>query len=227
MSIEPVNTADRVATFDILSRFIHESQWDYEKFTPLHEKTLRKYQGIALPVDIQQLDRKLKINTEIDMKDNNMFLYLEPTKSKKILPLVTIQSSKNWVHFRIYVLLTMLDEDSNLQALAIRFETNEGYGSIENEIGAHDFCHAQLCRSITSKVPASTPFWMPDSQPSLPLDAEDQIGLVLCMLTSIYGGAHVLRKLNASGDRDLRKHMKKIRALRSGEPLQIQTGLKS
>ena len=214
MPIEPVKIADRIATFDILSRFLHENQWKYGNLTTLHKKTYRKYHSLATPVDIEQLKRKFNNNTEIDMMDKNMFLYLEPTKSKDILPLVTIQSSNMWRHFRIYVLLTMLDSDSNLQALAIRFETDEGDGLIGSAIGAHDFCHAQLCRSITGKVPASTPSWIPDSQPSLPLDAENQIGLVLCMLTSIYGGAHVLRKLNASGDQDLQSHVKKVRALR-------------
>ena len=99
-------------------------------------------------------------------------MYLEPVKTKNILPLVTIQSSENWVHFRIYALLTMLDEASNLQELAIRFETDEGDGRKENAIGTHDFCHAQLCRSINGKVSASTPPWIPESQPSFPLDAE-------------------------------------------------------
>ncbi len=214
MPIEPANIAARIATFDILSRFLHVSQWNYKDFTPLHEKTYKEYHELALPVDIMQLKRNFDNNKEVDMMERNMFLYLEPTKSKSILPLVTIQSSNKWCHFRIYALLTMLDRDSNLQSLAIRYETDEGDGQIGSATGAHDFCHAQLCRYITGKVPASTPAWLPESQPSFPLDAEDQIGLVVCMLTSIYGGAHVLRKLSASGDRDLRKHMRKVRALR-------------
>ena len=33
------------------------------------------------------------------------------------------------------------------------------------------------------------------------------------MLTSLYGGRHVVKRLNTAGDRDLRKYLKKVRAL--------------
>ena len=81
----------------------------------------------------------------------------------------------------------MLNEESELKSLAMRFETDEGEHQSDGEIGSHDFCHAQLCRAITRRIPALTPSWLPDSQPSIPLDAEDQVSLVLCMLTSLYG----------------------------------------
>ena len=110
----------------------------------------------------------------------------------------------------------MLDEASNLQELVpsdlrLMKETVEKRAQLVHMTSAM----LSLCRSINGKVSASTPPWIPESQPSFPLDAEDQITLVLCMLTSIYGGAHVLRKLIPSGDRDLLKHIKKVRALQS------------
>ena len=108
----------------------------------------------------------------------------------------------------------MLDDNSALQALAIRFETDEGGRKPEEKIGAHDFCHAQLCNGINGRTQGSTPTWLPDSQPSFPLDADDQVGLVICMLTALYGGAHVLRKFGAAGDTQLRQHLMKVRALR-------------
>ena len=131
---------------------------------------------------------------------------------KTILRLLTLQTSNDWVHFRAYVLLTMLDQCDGLQALAIRFETDEG-PQTNGVTGSHDFCHAQLCQSINGKTRATTPSWLPESQPALPLDAEDQIGLVLCMLASLYGGRHVVERINTAGDGALRQHLKKVRAL--------------
>ena len=130
-----------------------------------------------------------------------------------VLPLLTLETSNQWVHFRAYVLLTMLDQCATLQALAIRFETDEGVPQPTGKRESHDFCHAQLCRSINSTTPATTPSWLPESQPSFPLDAKDQIGLVLCMLTTLYGGRHVVERINSTGDRALRQYLKKVRAL--------------
>ena len=143
-----------------------------------------------------------------------MFLYLEPPKNRRMLPLVTLQSSDKWVHFRIYALLAMLDDKDEFRSLAMRFETDEGAIPATGKIGSHDFCHAQFCRSISGRVQALTPQWMPESQPSFPLDAEDHLGLVLCALVSLYGGRHVAEKVKSLGNKNLVNHLKCIRALR-------------
>ena len=222
MPIKPATNAIRIAISDILSMFLK----NYEGADGSVATLCDKIYGCGLtPVYAHQLHGILGNSSDVEMKDNHLFLFLEPIESENILPLVTLQSSNKWVHFRIYTLLTMLDKCSTLQGLAIRFETDEGYrdsedesgshDSSEEELGSHDFCHAQLCNSINKRIPISTPAWIPDSQPSIPLDADNQISLVLCMLTSLYGGAHVRKKINASGDIGLRKHLKKIRALQA------------
>ena len=33
------------------------------------------------------------------------------------------------------------------------------------------------------------------------------------MLTSLYGGRHVVERINTAGDKGLREHLKKVRAL--------------
>ena len=83
----------------------------------------------------------------------------------------------------------------------------------EDGSGKHDFCHAQLCRKINRQGKEVTPFWMLESDPAIPLDAENQIGLVLCMLTSIYGRQCVLRKFDGTAGK-VWEEMKNIRALR-------------
>ena len=222
MPIEPATNATRIATSDILSMFLR----NYERVDGPVATLCDKIYGCGLtPVSASQLHGMLSSSSDVEMRDNHQFLFLEPIESEKILPLVTLHSSNDWVHFRIYTLFTMLDKCSTLQVLAIRFETDEGYrnsgsesGSHDNsggEPGSHDFCHAQLCNFINNRIPISTPTWIPDSQPSIPLDADNQISLVLCMLTSLYGGAHVRKRISASGDIGIRKHLKKVQALRA------------
>ena len=210
MPVNPADQAVRIAISDILSKFLSKHEWGDEPLATLRQQVYEKYQ--PYPVDVHGLSRLLCRSPELELRDQHRFLFLEPVTDKGILPLLTLQTSKQWVNFRAYVLLTMLDKCDGLQALAIRFETDEGTQT-NGVIGSHDFCHAQLCRCINNKARATTPSWLPESQPSLPLDAEDQVGLVLCMLTSLYGGRHVVERLNTAGDRSLRKHLKKVRAL--------------
>ncbi len=209
MPVEPADKATRDVILDILLIFLKD--YNDGSFAKLLCEVYDRYQLGEL--DANGLRSMLSKCPDVEMRDQNQFLHLEPTK-KGILPFVTLQSSDKWVHFRIYALLTILDENCNLQSLAIRFETDEGDLSLGDSLGSHDFCHAQLCNCINKRVKGVTPQWVPDSQPSIPLDADNQVSLVLCMLTSLYGGADVRKKINASGAGEIRKHLDKIRALK-------------
>ena len=212
MSIKPATKDVRSAVSDILSRFMVKYEWTHGRLSVLRNKIYCKYYRLG-NVDDGGLDSMLLKYEDVTMRDQSLYLYLEPTKDKKILPLVTMQSSHKWVHFRIYTLLTTLDDNMDIQSVAIRFETDEGSSDSAVSVGSHDFCHAQFCEAIGSTAQATTPEWIPTSQPSFPLDADDQVSLVLCMLTSLYGGAHVLSKFSATGDNNLREYLAKVRAL--------------
>ena len=211
MPVNPADQAVRLAVADILSKFLSKHERIGGPLGTLREQVNKEY--MPIPVEVHGLSGLLGGSSELGLRAQHRFLFLEPVADKMILPLLTLETSNQWVNFRAYVLLTMLDQCAVLQALAIRFETDEGVPQTNGVTGSHDFCHAQLCRYINGRTRATTPSWLPESQPSLPLDAEDQIGLVLCMLTSLYGGRHVVERLNTSGDRDLRQHLKKVRAL--------------
>lgn len=211
MPLRPASQAVRRDVSDILSTFLSGDRADYGPIEALRSKVYEQYS--PQPVDVRTLSGLLGGDSDLRLKDQNRFLFLEPIVSKKILPFVTLQTSDRWVHFRAYVLLTLLDECDTLQALVVRFETDEGTPDANGTIGSHDFCHAQLCRSINSRTTATTPKWLPESQPSFPLDADDQVGLVLCMLTSLYGGRYVVERLNMATDGNLSRHRVKIRSL--------------
>ncbi len=211
MPVNPADQAVRLAVSDILSNFLSKHEWNGGPLATLRDQVYEVYRPNH--VDAHLLPGLLSGSSDLGLRDQHRFLFLEPVVDKTILPLLTLETSNQWVNFRAYVLLTMLDQCAALQALAIRFETDEGVPQPSGMLGSHDFSHAQLCRYINGNTRATTPSWLPESQPSFPLDAEDQIGLVLCMLTSLYGGRHVFDRLNTTGDRDLRQHLKKVRSL--------------
>ena len=213
MPVEPASQATKIAISDILSTFLSNHTGLKGHLGELHQKISDAYQGLT-PLLSKNLRQILYDSSGVQMKDWNFVLYLEPIEKERILPLVTIQSSPDWVHFSIYALLTKLNHESDIKSLAVRFETDEGNYKMDGIEGAHDFCHAQLCNTISVSYPVYAPEWLPDSQPSFPLDADDQVSLVLCMLVSLYGGKEVRTKLNESGARDLTKHLDRVRALR-------------
>ncbi len=210
MPVKPADQKVRLAVVDILSKFLRNDRV-YDESVRTLINIIQEFYMLG-DVGGSKLTSVLNGSKDLSLKDQQQFIFLEPIFDKKILPFLTLQTSDKWRHFRAYVLLTMLDEHEKPKALAIRFETDEGESQADGSIGSHDFCHAQLCRSIGLKQ-ASTPNWLPETQPSFPLDAKDQVGLVLCMLTSLYGGRHVVERLNPSGDSSLRKHLKGVRAL--------------
>ena len=216
MSIQPASEDTKNAVSDILSRFLSSYDWETDgHLATLRDEMYGKYGRLGPVVDAHRLHSMLRQCDDVTMMDQQLYLYLEPTEDKKLLPLVTIQSSHSWVHFRIYALLTLLDDSMELQSLAIRFETDERFFEQSSSIGSHDFCHAQFCNEIDPVARATTPKWLPTSQPSFPLNADDQVSLVLCMLTSLYGGARVLNRFSAAGDKDLREYLDKVRALKA------------
>ena len=206
---DPANQAVRHVVSDILSNFLSKYDWSGGPLARLRDQVYEEYKPNPVVHGLRGL---LSSSSDIGLRSQHRYLFLEPV-GETILPLLTLDTSNQWVHFRAYVLLTMLDQCSVLKTLAIRFETDEGVPQPNGLRGPHDFCHVQLCRYIDCRAPAITPNWLPDSQPSIPVDAEDQIGLVLCMLTSLYGGRHVVERLNTTGERDLRQHLQKVRAL--------------
>ena len=210
MPIEPIDTDTKRAIGDILLLFREDNQmWD-DSFNEFLSKVYTKYN--VFPMDAGGFKSFLNNNSDIRMRDASLYLQLELPKDQRILPLVTMHSTEEWVHFRIYTLLTTLDENSDIQALSIRYETDEGDPHRQTD-GSHDFCHAQFCNRISHRICATTPKWLPESQPSIPVDADDQLSLVLCMLTSLYGGAYVQQRINDSGIRNIDKYLNKVRAL--------------
>jgi len=101
------------------------------------------------------------------------------------LPLVHLRhgTSDSRLVLSLTLILARLHQEATVFA-AWRYEAPEG-------LGEHCFWHAQPVRELRSVgVDQSTeaaPTWFPDWGPTMPLRAKDPLGLLLCMLVSIYG----------------------------------------
>lgn len=156
----------------------------------------------------------------LDFLDSGSFIYLKPVeKGGWMIPILSIRynfrSAKPVTSLRLALFL--LDEAGNLKARGYRFETpssNEFDTASSNEeenpssIGRHDYYHAQLIISFDKKTSRwSLPCepWLPTSQPAFPLDAEDPITLIVCLLVSLYGLNYVSVDLSNTPFQDLLK----------------------
>ena len=198
------------AVSDILRKFVVEadSHTIDAKYGPILEEAARRS---FTSIGSRSLSSILLNSIDVDLGKSGQCVLLEVIERSHMFPLLLLRSSDRWVHFGMYMLLWQFDHCNEPQSLAIRFETDEGNPKTDKDRGAHDFCHAQLCRSIGRNLDATTPPWLPESQPSIPLDADDQVSLVLCTLVSLYGGRHVLNKLNDLG---IQNRLETVRALK-------------
>ena len=217
MPVEKANTKTCIAVSDILITFMDDHKRKNAYMSELKSTAMSELR--VHEIGAGAIQGELGKGNDVKWKDQRRYMFLKPICDEGILPLLTLQCSDNWQHFSIYVLLMQLDKSSNLKSLILRFETDEGGNVAGKKPGKHDFMHAQLCRAIYGRkkeiiAQASTPEWLPDSQPSFPLDADNQVNLVLCMLISLYGGAYVRPKLLRNGNRSLRKYLNEVRALK-------------
>ena len=205
MRIQTADNDTKSAVRQILQKFLAVDGRD-GKFNQIYGEAYAEF-GIN-EISSEELGY-LFTSPDLNLRDQDRYFVLELPENKRFLPFVTLQSTDDWVHFRIYVLLAAFDNDSRIRGVAFRYETDEG----EDGSGKHDFCHAQLCRKISRYGKEVTPFWMLESDPTVPLEAKNQVSLVLCMLTSIYGRQSVLEKFYGT-DGKVWEEMKTIRALR-------------
>ena len=209
MVIKPGKPADKIAVLDILELFLAKTEG--RDIDAAVEPFLVQIATFGVKnLDMRGLRSVLNNPDGVAMRDTNLCILLQATDREGIVPLLTFYSSRDWVNFSVYALLMKRDTKHQFQAFAIRYETDEG-GRDQIAKGDHDFCHAQLCTSITDRLKSTTHDWIPESQPSFPLDACDEVGLVLCMLVSLYGSRSVAERLRHS---KVRNHMMRLQSLK-------------
>ncbi|MCG3207159.1 MAG: hypothetical protein FOGNACKC_00759 [Anaerolineae bacterium] len=143
--------------------------------------------------EFEKLLNKSSDKLEVDFSATKTVLFLPPLeKDGDFVPILNIKCKITEAvnSLRFYVLLVRLGEAGQKPyGLAFRFESpeNEHYEKQTKDEGLHDFYHAQLITGFSYGPDLEIPPWVPDSQPSFPLLADDPLTLVFAMLMTLYG----------------------------------------
>ena len=140
-------------------------------------------------------------NLNVSMADLRQFIILRgPNNDVPMVPVLGLSvdmdgSSLNGLMVSLALYLRD-DENGELRALGYRFEEPS------DGPGIHYFYHAQNVRQFkpATYLPLPTPSWIPDSQPSFPLQATTPAALLVCALVAVYGGR--VLALRVEGIRD-------------------------
>lgn len=167
------------------------------------------------------LEAKLAENEPtLDLLEEGNFIYLTPVEKQGwMVPVLSIMynfsGSKPVVRLRLALFL--LDENDTLKAIGYRFETPESnveVGEKSPVVGDHDYYHAQLINGFdktTQRWQLPCELWLPTSWPAFPLDAEDPVGLIVCLLVSLYGLNYISATLGTTPFKnELKSHIKKM-----------------
>lgn len=123
MPAEEATVKIRIAVSDILTGFLVNNDPNNKHFDALKAAVPPYIEPYR--IESTQLHSELGYRNDIEWTDQRRFLFLEPISDEGIFPFLTLQSSSKWRHFGIYALLTLFDSESNLQSMALRFETDE------------------------------------------------------------------------------------------------------
>ena len=113
------------------------------------------------------------------------FLCLKPViHGNTLLPVLTMNYNFGCSIPKISLRVGLyLKHDEEVKAVGYRFESPEG-------IGRHHYYHVQMIKGFTTDTffpPELSTVWLPDAEPTFPLDARDSVDLILCLLLSLYG----------------------------------------
>jgi hypothetical protein len=125
----------------------------------------------------------------------SLALYLRPPKiDESLLPIVNFeltlstQGKDSKVILKPRLLLVQCEKQSTSapsrpHGIGFRFD---------NQDSEHTYCHSQLCSGLAGPSSDESdlltlPHWLPQSIPALPIRAKGAMGLLLCLLVSLYG----------------------------------------
>lgn len=155
---------------------------------------------------------------EIDFSGRSKVLYLPRLeKNPEFVPILSLQCSldETGTNAKLRVMLVSPNgEKEKLHGIGFRLESPHGDEGDEedggNELGRHGFYHAQLIRSLGYGPPVECPSWLPETQPSFPLTADDPVTLVLCLLLSLYGKKYCWTFYTEHQIFDLKSHLDRL-----------------
>ncbi len=213
--------------FGVLCR-IQSSAWFLRqpKWKP-SEQALKAYSmlGSWTPIEAKEINTLLQgPNTaNLDFFGRKV-LYLPPLeKNPTFVPVLSLKCNIGEAidNIRLRVMLVRCkDADGNLCGIGFRFESPENEqlssqnddqdSSTKNQPGRHDFYHTQIIQGLGWGPDIECPDWIPETQPSFPLAANDPITLLLCLLLSLYGKKYCWTFVTEYEIFNLRPHLTQI-----------------
>jgi len=147
----------------------------------------------------------------VSLLDSNSFVYLPPIeKGGCFVPILCIEynfdAETPIVSLKVALFL-MVENDGKdeLKAIGYRFETPHKHSR-------HHYYHLQpidgFDRSDRWKLPGSE--WVPTNYPAFPLDAEDPIELLICLLVSLYD-LKIIKAIRDIKDNFINKTIKNLK----------------
>jgi len=145
---------------------------------------------------------------EVRLSDRKSVLYLPPMKEESnFLPVLSLECK--------------LDDENDVMKLRLMLVHCSGNGEKPHGIGfrieegkdVHGFYHAQLIKNLEGAAggespPIECPLRFPEKQPCLPLNAENSVTLVLCLLISLYGIRYCWNLINNHQISELTSYLK-------------------
>lgn len=124
-----------------------------------------------------------------DFKSSRRFLYLDPCYGQPTcVPVLSVRTDFTQAppEVRLRVGLFVRHED-RVRSIGLRFESPES-----GDEGIHHYYHGQFITRFYDGAPLKgVPDWLPVTQPAITLEADGPVGLLLSLLVSLYGSAHV------------------------------------
>ncbi|NJM39395.1 MAG: hypothetical protein HC853_00805 [Anaerolineae bacterium] len=121
------------------------------------------------------------------------YVFLKPVDPKiNIVPVMTFQFEAGHGQSSLKIRCAMFtrDDEDKLAAIGYRFDSPTASTSDANK---HSFYHVQPIKNLTLNeghvLPC--PQWIPERQPSIPLDAKDALTLFVSFLVSLYGRSYL------------------------------------
>jgi len=178
-----------------------------KQFQKIQEKTAIYYRKM----DSRELEALLAAGAPGTMStsEKNAFIYLPPTeKGPCIVPILSVEYNyaTEPPEATLRIALFLLDSKDDIKAIGYRFET-------ASRQGRHRYCHIQHIDGLgQNKFPPGVE-WIPTEYPAFPLDAQDPIELVICMLVSLYD-REILDALEGKFKTFIKSNIEKMRLYR-------------
>jgi len=179
-----------------------------EKVQKIHEQTALYFRKVSS----RELEALLNTGapSKVNLIDNNAFICLPPIeKGDCFVPILCVEYDYSLVvpelHLRIALfLISEGDGDETLKAIGYRFET-------AHTRDRHHYCHLQHINKLGQRNRYTLPGveWIPTEYPAFPIDAQDPIQLLVCMLVSLYD-VDIIKNLEGKFKSLIRSNLEKM-----------------